>query len=532
MATYENFISYRRSESALVARNIYDALRKAGLSTFCDVYELGAGRFDEKLLSIIGTCTNFILILGKESLKRCVEADDWLTKEIQRALETRKNIIPILTDNLEDILIPENLSFAIEEILRSNALPFELVYFDAFVERLKKKFIVSEWQMLESDASRDFIIEDSSLLKYIGDAPKVIIPDNVKVIGENAFKNQTRVQNVIFNEGLEKIGDGAFERCIDISSISLPCTVRHLGKRAFSRCYKLTFVQLNEELVTIEDECFSACTSLKSFLINSGLTSLSSTAFNNCVGLSRIDVSPDNKYYTSERGVLYSFDKETIFRCPENFQEEVNLHGVKVLAPYCFFKCSKILSLSLGKDVTTIGESAFQDCANISDLFLPDSINYLAISAFEGWIPDRQKISTGEGFNPIIRAQINAKLQDLAKVENSDLGYKFCLIKSAFESEDEARNMAKMLLDNRLIVSAQIAPIKSIYLWEQKLSDEKEIELTCFTESGLYKEVEKFICQHHSYEVCELICLPIINISPEFGDWISEYTGNIKFKNL
>lgn len=77
-----------------------------------------------------------------------------------------------------------------------------------------------------------------------------------------------------------------------------------------------------------------------------------------------------------------------------------------------------------------------------------------------------------------------------------------------------------------------LAKLKSIYLWEQKLSDEKEIELTCFTESGLYKEVEKFICQHHSYEVCELICLPIINISQEFGDWISEYTGNIKFKNL
>lgn len=72
--------------------------------------------------------------------------------------------------------------------------------------------------------------------------------------------------------------------------------------------------------------------------------------------------------------------------------------------------------------------------------------------------------------------------------------------------------------------------MKSMYMWENEMCSEGEIELTCFTESGLYYEVERFIKEHHSYEVCELICLPIINISKEFGDWISEYTGKIKFE--
>lgn len=102
---------------------------------------------------------------------------------------------------------------------------------------------------------------------------------------------------------------------------------------------------------------------------------------------------------------------------------------------------------------------------------------------------------------------------------------KFCLIKTTFESEGEAIKMAKMLLDKKLIVSGQIKEMRSLYVWKDELCDEKEFELTCFTESRLYKEVEEFINKHHSYELCQIICIPITNISKEFGNWISSYTG-------
>ena len=102
---------------------------------------------------------------------------------------------------------------------------------------------------------------------------------------------------------------------------------------------------------------------------------------------------------------------------------------------------------------------------------------------------------------------------------------KFCLIKTTFESEEEAIKMAKMLLDKKLIVSGQIKEMRSLYVWKDELCDEKELELTCFTEHRLYKEVEEFINRHHSYELCQIICIPITNISKGFGNWISSYTG-------
>lgn len=102
---------------------------------------------------------------------------------------------------------------------------------------------------------------------------------------------------------------------------------------------------------------------------------------------------------------------------------------------------------------------------------------------------------------------------------------KFCLIKTTFESEEETVNMAKMLLNRKLIVSGQIKEMRSLYVWNNELCDEKEFELTCFTESKLYKEVEEFINSHHSYELCQIICIPLGRISDRFGNWIVSYTG-------
>lgn len=70
---FENFISYRRSEILSEVQNIYQSLTSKGYSTFCDIYSLKSGRFDDNLLSIIKQCTNYILVLNEHSLDKCVK---------------------------------------------------------------------------------------------------------------------------------------------------------------------------------------------------------------------------------------------------------------------------------------------------------------------------------------------------------------------------------------------------------------------------------------------------------------------------
>lgn len=101
---------------------------------------------------------------------------------------------------------------------------------------------------------------------------------------------------------------------------------------------------------------------------------------------------------------------------------------------------------------------------------------------------------------------------------------KFCLIKTMFNSEEEANSITRQLLNKHLIVSGQMKKdIHSIYFWDNKIQSDKEIELTCFTEIRLKEEVFAYIKSKHSYDVCELICIPIIDISEEFAIWISDY---------
>lgn len=76
----------------LEVKNIYDALQTKVFSTFCDVYSLGSGEFNQDLITAIDNCTNFILILGAHSMERCSDDEDWLYCEIKEALEKKKNI--------------------------------------------------------------------------------------------------------------------------------------------------------------------------------------------------------------------------------------------------------------------------------------------------------------------------------------------------------------------------------------------------------------------------------------------------------
>ena len=527
MQVYENFISYRRKESSIEVKNIYDALQMKGYSTFCDIYSLGSGKFNQDLITAIDNCTNFILVLGAYSLERCTDDSDWLYNEIKEALDKKKNIICVFTD---DVRFPEDLPNEINEIRYQNGLRFDIFYFDNFIDRLISQFFVSEDTRSESDNDKDFIIIQDVLVKYVGNAHIVTVPERVNVIGKNAFKNQTKITKVIFPDDVYEIQESAFERCISITYLTLPKKLKVIGKRAFCRCYNLAYIAFNDDVEEFGEECFGFCGKLKTLLLNEKARIVDPSAFNNCSLLMELHVAESNPYFSSIAGILYDKPVEKAVRCPENYNfDMVSLpNTVKVIGEWCFSRCMRLIDVILPKNLETVSAHAFQDSCNIASLTLSDSITSFDISAIDGW-NDRQQIVMGRRFHPVLRYSIEQKLKEFGAIDRAQLGYQFCLIKTAFESEEEAVKMAKMLLDNRLIVSGQIRKMRSLYMWEDELCNEGEIELTCFTESGLYTEVEKYINDHHSYELCELICIPIINTSDGFGKWISEYTGKIRF---
>jgi hypothetical protein len=99
---YDGFISYRRETGSDLASLFKIQLEsRFHKQIFLDVKELQVGRFDEKLLQTIEKTPNFIVILSRSSLDRCVDKSDWLKREIMHAIETGCNIIPVLTGGFE-----------------------------------------------------------------------------------------------------------------------------------------------------------------------------------------------------------------------------------------------------------------------------------------------------------------------------------------------------------------------------------------------------------------------------------------------
>jgi len=92
-------------------------------------------------------------------------------------------------------------------------------------------------------------------------------------------------------------------------------------------------------------------------------------------------------------------------------------------------------------------------------------------------------------------------------------------------SEEEALKIANALVESRLAACVNlVAPIRSIYRWEERIWDEKEWLLIIKTQKNRFEELEKKIKSLHSYSVPEIVSVPIVEGSSSYLNWITENT--------
>ena len=95
---YDIFISYRRDGGKELARPLKSELELRGYRVFLDFDELKDGVFDRRIMEAIDAAPIFMVILSPHALDRCVNADDWVRREIEYALEHDRHFIPIDPD--------------------------------------------------------------------------------------------------------------------------------------------------------------------------------------------------------------------------------------------------------------------------------------------------------------------------------------------------------------------------------------------------------------------------------------------------
>jgi periplasmic divalent cation tolerance protein len=91
-------------------------------------------------------------------------------------------------------------------------------------------------------------------------------------------------------------------------------------------------------------------------------------------------------------------------------------------------------------------------------------------------------------------------------------------------SREEARRIAHSLVKDRLAACGNIleAPVRSIYRWKGKVESPREFLLIVKSSRKGFAKLEKTVKRLHSYEVPEIIALPIADGSADYLRWIDE----------
>ena len=222
-----------------------------------------------------------------------------------------------------------------------------------------------------------------SIFKGCTSLSSIVIPDKVKVIGQNMFDGCTNLQSVTFPSNLTGIGLSAFLNCTSLGSVEFnPTGQIVIDREAFKNCTSLSSLSLNG-VKELNVYAFQGCTSLTSVIVPASVTAATSST-----GQSASLYPPMKGVFkdcTSLVTVVYNTTLDIMESMFENCTalESVKIAaGVKNIDDSAFKKCGSALpagkyfnvEFADGSQLATIGKSVFEGCSTLKSISLPDSV--------------------------------------------------------------------------------------------------------------------------------------------------------------
>ena len=275
---------------------------------------------------------------------------------------------------------------------------------------------------IQADDKDNFIIDENGVLTgYKGYKTFVKIPDTVKAIGDNAFKNNDMIRNIYIPDSVTSIGENAFYDCDQLTSVFIPDSVTSVGSSCFYSCNNLTYAKLPQNMDVVSSNMFYECKKLETVVFGMNVTEIGAWAFYNCSQL-KVDL-PGNivkigvgtfenckslteitipKSLTECDWRIFSgcsnlktikFEKG-ITTIPANLfygadtiwfdgLEEIDIpETVTTIGNSAFFNCRNLTTVTGMKNVTKIGDNAFYNCSNLVNIKLPENLTEIGVWAF------------------------------------------------------------------------------------------------------------------------------------------------------
>lgn len=135
------FISYRRT-NFYHAWSIRENLVQHNFDVFLDYTNIDSGDFEQVILNNIASRAHFLVLLTPSALERVNQKGDWLRREIEYAIETKRNIVPVTMEDFNWEKAKEKyLTGKLSTLGNYSALRVPTDFFTEAMERLRKRYL-------------------------------------------------------------------------------------------------------------------------------------------------------------------------------------------------------------------------------------------------------------------------------------------------------------------------------------------------------------------------------------------------------
>ncbi len=281
------------------------------------------------------------------------------------------------------------------------------------------------------------------------------LPDSITYIGEDAFWGCSALESIKLPANLEYIDANAFYRCEALESIHIPAGVEFIGEYAFSGCAALESITVDEDntvyhsknnclidteakllvmgcntsviptdgsIEIIGDGAFAGCKEIESITIPESVTDIGYGAFMECMSLTSLHI-PSSVTYIGEALTVYCTNLESITvdedniayhsagNCLVETETGTIIAGcntsiipadgsITAIGMGAFAGCEALTDIELPEGVEFIGYGAFSECPNLESISLPESLTIIDEYAF-AWCESLVSIEIPEGITEI-----------------------------------------------------------------------------------------------------------------------------------
>ena len=282
------------------------------------------------------------------------------------------------------------------------------------------------------------VTETGSAFSGCATVTKITLPAGLTNLKNSAFSDCTALREIVIPESVTSIGESAFDGCASLMEIRLPAGITEIPTALFSGCKALSAASIPQGVVSIGSGAFRNCASLTELALPQGLKKIGSNAFIGCKSLTYIEI-PDgvetveyfiaestiqlrcaigssaavavsrsnDGFYSDDLYLRYTFDGDgvqnglTLMKYVGASSEVIVPDGVTKLQYSTFSECRQLLTrVVLPDGLLSIPESLLNNCTNLKEVVIPESVTTIENHAFFG-CASLEKINLPAGLTEI-----------------------------------------------------------------------------------------------------------------------------------